>query len=424
MATLSRSLAFRILGEVDDGRLLADCLADPDVDALPTRDRAFLHELVLGTLRARGALDHALAPLLSRPLSRLDPDVRGSLRLGAYQLLRMRVPARAAVSESVDLARASAPAGAGLVNAVLRRLARDGPPPTTDPEADPLGWLTSEGSLPSWLAKRWLKTLGAPRAVARARAFAGPPATVLRLNPRVPGARGRLEAAGIVLRPAAAPEAWEATGPVHELARAGVVYVQDAGAQVVARLAATSGIVLDACAAPGGKALLMADLGWPDGRVVAAEVALRRLQTLREVVGRWRAENVRVVGADARAVPFRAHFDAILLDAPCSGLGTLGRNPDARWRNVDLARHARRQREMLEALGPFVRPGGRLVYATCSLESEENEDVVRAFLRAHGDFEPEPLPPWAERFADGEFARTLPERDGGDGFFAALLRRA
>jgi 16S rRNA (cytosine967-C5)-methyltransferase len=424
MATLSRRLAFRVLGEVDDGRLLADCLAHPDLDALTTRDRAFLHELVLGTLRARGALDHALVPLLSRPLSRLDPAIRRSLRLGAYQLLRMRVPARAAVSESVDLARASAPVGAALVNAVLRRLARDGPSTPPDPEADPLGWLTSEGSLPSWLATRWLKTLGAARAVARARAFAAPPATVLRLNPRVPAARERVEAAGVLLRPTSVPEAWEATGSVQELARAGVVYVQDAGAQVVARLAAASGVVLDACAAPGGKSLLLADLAPRAGRVVAAEVSLRRLDTLRMLVGRWRAENVRVVAADARAVPFRTRFDAILLDAPCSGLGTLGRNPDARWRNVDLARHARRQREILEALAPFVRRGGRLVYATCSLEPEENEDVVRAFLGAHGDFEPEPLPSWAERFADGEFVRMLPERDGGDGFFAAVLRRA
>src|SRR5207245_9816991 len=121
---------------------------------------------------------------------------------------------------------------------------------------------------------------------------------------------------------------------------------------------------------------------------------------------------------------FRAPFDAVLLDAPCSGLGTLGRNPDLRWRRPDLARHARRQRQLLEGLAPLVRPGGRLVYATCSLEPEENEGVVSAFLAAHADFTTAPAPGWAARFADGPFARTLPERDGGDGFFAALLQRA
>jgi 16S rRNA (cytosine967-C5)-methyltransferase len=423
MATLSRRLAFRILREVDDGRLLGDALAATDVDALDPRDRAFVHELVLGTLRARGALDHALAPLLDRPLYRLDPAIRHVLRLGAYQILRMRVPARAAVSESVDLARETKSAGAALVNAVLRRLASEGPPPPIDPEADPLAWLTSEGSLPSWLARRWLKALGPARAVARARAFAAPPPTVLRLNPRIADARERVRAPGVALRPHAVPDAWEAAGPVNDLARDGVVYVQDAGAQVVARLAAGPEMVLDACAAPGGKSLLLADLAPAGGRVVAAEVSLRRLQTLRQLVERWRADNVRVVAADARAAPFRTSFGAVLLDAPCSGLGTLGRNPDARWHRVDLARHARRQRAMLEALAPLVRARGRLVYATCSLEPEENEQVVRPFLDAHHDFEPEALPAWAERFADGDFARTLPERDGGDGFFAAVLRR-
>ncbi|HEY3121425.1 MAG TPA: 16S rRNA (cytosine(967)-C(5))-methyltransferase RsmB [Vicinamibacteria bacterium] len=424
MATPSRRLAFRILGEVENGLLLSDALAHPEVEALPPRDRAFLQELTLGTLRAQGALDSALTPLIRRPLSRLDPAIRRSLRLGAYQLLRMRVPARAAVSESVDLARTAAPAGAGLVNAVLRRLAREGPPAAADPEREPLAWLTTEGSLPPWLAKRWLKALGPARAVARARAFAAAPPTVVRLNPRVADAASRLEAAGVTLRPTAVPEAFEASGRVTDLARAGVVYVQDAGAQAVARLAAVTGIVLDACAAPGGKSLLLADLAGDDGRVVAAEVSPRRLQTLRRVVERWGAANVRLVGADARAAPFRGTFDSILLDAPCSGLGTLGRNPDARWRPIDLERHASRQRELLEAMAPFARRGGRLVYATCSLEPEENEDVVRAFLDAHRDFAAEELPAWAARFADGSFARTLPERDGGDGFFAAVLRRA
>jgi 16S rRNA (cytosine967-C5)-methyltransferase len=224
------------------------------------------------------------------------------------------------------------------------------------------------------------------------------------------------------------PGAWQATGDAPKaLVAAGVLYVQDQGSQMIAHFAARDGRVLDACAAPGGKSTLLADLGGPRTCVIAADVSRPRVRTLATLARRWGAAAVHVLAADARRPPFRGKFDSVLLDAPCSGLGTLGRNPDIRWRARpgDLARHAQRQREMLDAVAGLVAPEGTLVYATCSLEAEENEGVVEPFLEARPEFGVALLPDWAASLASGPFARTLPERDGGDGFFAArLVRRA
>ena len=425
MATASRAHAFRILLALERaGPTLADLLAGDEVAALAQRDRAFLHELLLGTLRHRGALDHALGPLVDRPIAEIDAAPLAALRLGAYQVLRMRVPHRAAVTESVDLARSAAPRSAGFVNAVLRRLAREGEPPAPDPKADPLRWLTTSGSLPAWLAQRWVERLGPDVALSRARAFLDRPPSVVRLNPRAVDARGRLEAAGLAPRPLAVPGAWEAAGPaLSGLAAEGIVYVQDQGSQLAAHLAASNGRVLDACAAPGGKTTLLADLGAE--RVVGAELSSRRLRVMDALVRRWGATGVRLVGEDAGRAPFRGTFDSVLLDAPCSGLGTLGRNPDIKWKitDADVLRHAGRQRELLSSVSGLVKPGGRLVYSVCSTEPEEGEDVVMSFLGEAALFQPAPLPGWVSPFSDGRFARVLPERDGGDGFFVAALER-
>ncbi len=426
MPSAARVRAFAVLRALDADRgTLAEHLALAETGLGNPRERGFLHELVLGTLRARGRLDHALASLLDRPLPRVDAAALAALRLGAYQILDLRVPDRAAVSESVDLVRVEAPAAGGFVNAVLRRLAREGAPPLPDPERQPEAWLASAGSLPAWLASRWLKQLGAPEAVARARAFLVKPQTALRLNPRVAEARGKVFEAGVELLPLSLPGAFEFRGgPVAALAEAGLVYIQDQGSQLVAHLAAGPGPVLDACAAPGGKATLMADLD-ENRLVVASEPGARRREAMAGLLRRWGTRAVRVVGADARRPPF-AHgcFAGVLLDAPCSGLGTLGRHPDIRWRTseADIRRHARLQSTLLTSLAPLVRRGGRLIYATCSSEPEENEQVVSAFLSTDSRFRLEPLPSWAAAFTDGSYART--GRDGsGDLFFAALLRR-
>lgn len=427
MPTESRRIALQVLLDVEGaGPTLADRLAAPEAEALEPRDRAFLHQLVLGTLRRRGSIDAALAPLVSTGLDRLDPPVRAALRLGAHQVLHLRVPDRAAVSEAVESVRAIAPRATGLVNAVLRRLTREGAPAEPDPSKDPLAWLTTAGSLPSWLAQRWLDRLGVDVAVARARALLAEPPAMFRLNPRRADAEERVRDAGLDPEALAVPGAWRARGgrPA-ELAAEGVLHLQDQGSQLVAHLAAGPGRFLDACAAPGGKALLVADALGARVDVTATERSLPRLRTMESLRARWGATNVHPVGADALRPPFVAPFDAVLLDAPCSGLGTIGRHPDIRWRcgPGEPERQARRQRLLLESLAPLVKPGGRLVYATCSSEPEENEQVVESFRSGHPEFRPAPLPEWANAFADGPYARTRPEAHGGDAFFAAVLAR-
>jgi 16S rRNA (cytosine967-C5)-methyltransferase len=428
VATKARVLAFAVLEEVERGRtMVAEALATRDADALDARDRSLLHELVLGTLRRRGALDHALAKHLDRPIARVDPPLLRALRLGAHQVLNLRVPDRAAVAESVDLARAANPRGAGFVNAVLRGLAREGAPETPDPMADPKGWLTAAGSLPEWLAERWIANLGPTAAVARARAQLDAPPTSFRLNPRLPDAASRLEAAGIEATVGLVPGALRTTtGRPAALQVEGLLYLQDEGSQLVARLAAGPGLRLDACAAPGGKAFLMADVAGTGGTVVAAEASSRRLAAMRTLALRWGAPNLRLLGADGLRPPLRDTFAAVLLDAPCSGLGTIARNPDIRWRARagDLRRHAQRQSALLESVATLVEPGGLLVYSVCSAEPEETELVVLPFLESHRAFTLQPPPSWAAAFASGPFLRTTPEVHGGDAFFAALLRRA
>ena len=427
MPTPARRIALSILSEVAaGGSLLSDLLAGQEPEALDPRERRFLHELVLGTLRVRGVLDHALAGVVDRPLSEVDPRVLGVLRLGAEQILRLRVPHRAAVHESVELTRAFSKKAAPFVNAVLRRLAREGARPLPDPASDPLGWLESGGSLPRWLAERWLLRLGPDAAIARARAFLEAPAPVFRFPSQSRDAASRAKAEGVSWKERTVPGALLATsGAIAELARAGVVSIQDEGSQLIAHLAATQGRILDACAAPGGKALLMAELVGRSGFVVAAEPSKVRLQTLKALTARSGATNIACLGADLLSPPYATQFQSVLVDAPCSGLGTLGRHPDIRWRlhEADIARHAARQRELLRSASRLVAPGGSLVYATCSLESEENEEVVSSFLKEAKGFAPGGLPPWASSFAFGEFLRTKPEAGQGDGFFAAKLVR-
>jgi len=413
---------------------------------LPAGDRAFATDLVRGTLRWRGRLDYLLSPLVDRDLEKLEPLVANALRLGAYQIVCTdRVPHSAAVDQTVRCVRAAgADRASGLVNAVLRRLAveHDGMPlPTL--EADPLGHLTHTLSLPPWLAARWLELYGPETAAALARACNEVPPLTVRANrlrtdadallaelaPRWPEARRCAHARdGLVLghrgNPALDPAFLE-----------GRFTVQDEASQlVVALLDPRPGEhVLDACAAPGGKTGAIAERLGGRGEVVAIDRHPRRLDLVRRHVRRLGLSDVRCVARDA-ARPLadlgsREHFDRVLVDAPCSGLGTLRRNPDARWRvgADDPARLAEIQRTILRNAATRVRAGGALVYSTCTLLPEENEQVIEAFLAESPDFEPvaaEAIPDEARALVgeDG-FLRSLPHVNGADGFFAARLVR-
>ena len=361
----------------------------------------------------------------------MSPPLRDLLRVGAYQLLQLdRIPPHAAVSTAVELAREMAgQAPAGFVNAVLRRLGREAAPGPLVASADPVATLARAHSHPEWLVAGWVGRFGADGAEALLRWNNGRPPLVLQAaRDDLTALRERLEAAGIPTAPApfGAGLLVEAGRPAELPGFAeGAFLVQDAAQALVARFAdfPRNARVLDACAAPGGKAIA---LGRTAGLLVAAERNRRRAVRLVENLDRAGSGRERVILADAAAPPVRA-MDAVLLDAPCLGTGTFARHPDARLRVTPeaLRELARTQTALLEGAAAAVRPGGLLVYATCSLEPEENEEQVARFLTAHPEFRREPsatVPPECLS-SDGDLV-LLPHRHGTDGAFAARLRRS
>jgi 16S rRNA (cytosine967-C5)-methyltransferase len=413
---------------VSRGRRL-DRSFDARAASLDPRGRRFAQELAYGTTRMRGRLDHLLAQEVNGGLARLDARVLDLLRLGAFQLTRLDgVPDYAAVSATVDLARASgAGRASGLVNAVLRALLRNGTGVERflTREDDVVEHLSTWGSHPRWLVSRWVEAVG-PRATEDRIAFDNrvPPLGFVPLGPPE-GAVAEVEAAGGVARPAGRGSGalWvEGLDPRTLLERV-AGFVQDPGAALVGRYAAPppGGIVADLCAAPGGKALYLARTA---AYVLAADPSGPRLAVLRRNVARTGLP-VGVVRARAEAPPV-AGADLVLADVPCTGTGTLRRHPDSRWRLVPEApaEMARVQARLLHGIAGAVPPGGLLVYSTCSLEPEENRERVEEFLIDHPEFRLEPpagadLPDVDE---DG-YLRVLPERTGFDGAFAARLRR-
>ncbi len=418
----------------------AGLLADVRYRSLASADRDLAMEIVLGVLRWRASLDWVLERQAKRPLSDLDLTILLALRIGLYQIRFLdRVPDRAAVDESVRLAEAyGAARGKGLVNAILRSALRR-PESTSFPrkEADPLGYLATTLSHPRWLAERYLERVGIDRAEARCSAQNRTPPLHLRVSARIDRERARevLASEGVKTEVIAeTPRGLHArSGSLAKssLARDGLVLPQDAGSQLVPLLLQVQKAdrVLDVCAAPGGKATALGELA-SEGTVFAADRRRRRVGLLRDTVARLRAENVRLLVADGRMLPFEATFARILLDVPCTGLGTLRRNPDIKWRvqSSDLESLAALQLDLLHSSSRLLAERGRLVYATCSTEPEENEDVVERFLSESPRFRKidatSSLPEPARRLVDEDgYFRTFPERDDMDGYFAAILVR-
>jgi len=388
---------------------------DRSVATLEDRDRRLAHELAAGVLRQRAELDRVL------DLSRADPRLHDVLRLGAYQLRWLtRVPAHAAVSTSVELARETAGEGVtGYVNQALRRLQR----PSENPAA-------AAPTHPAWLTRRWTERFGAEGAARLVQwNDAPPPLTLQAARWDLPTLAARLAESGLDVEPAPRNAGIRVQGLPSEFPgfAEGAFIVQDAAARLVCRFAGVprGARCYDACAAPGGKALGLESLG---ARVVAGEPRRDRLVRLSENVRRAGVA-IQVLCADLLSAPFaNDSWDAVLLDAPCTATGTMARHPDARWRITPeaIGRAAARQRHLLGAAAALVRPGGILVYATCSLEPEENEAIVEDFLTSQTEFRRDPVAdavPSALVTPAGDL-QTLPQRDGMDGAYAARLSRA
>lgn len=413
-------------------------LADP-------RDRALAAEIVFGTLRWRGALDFAIAWIGHRNVSEFDAVVLDVLRIGAYQILHLsRVPVAAAVNDAVELCRlGGARPAAGAVNAILRSLARRRDSVPWPAEADGSAFLSATLSHPAWLADRWQQRLGPARAAVWARFNNEAPSPVVRAH-AWRGSRDdlatHLASLGVATEPTRfAPDGLIVTGGGPMTASMGLgarFTIQDESSQLVAAFAGAlpGQRILDVCAAPGGKTGAMAGSMRGDGLIVAADLRPRRVRLLQRLLGAAGAPGVACVRADAeRAMPFGAVFDVVLVDAPCSGLGTIRRDPDIRWRRQEseLPVFAARQQRMLVQAAAAVRASGRLVYATCSSEPEENEHVVQAFLDASPGWAIELPARRAPALPDGVMAcvdtdgclRTSPDRHGLEPFFAACLRR-
>ena len=423
----ARRLAFEVSLRIErGGRSDAELGAALSRARLSREDRGLATRIVYGVAAWRRRLDHTIGAYAARPLETIDVEALAALRIGAYQLVLLdRVPGYAAVDSTVRLLSGRLRRGAGFVNAVLRRIADAGEAPLPRDETTAIGVSLSH---PDWLVRLWRSELGAAAAEALMRADNEAAPTTLRCLVAREQALAALAIEGVGARTARfAPDALDAESAI---TLPGVAIPQGEASQLVALLvgARPGERVLDACAAPGGKTAYLAALVGREGEVTAVDpgrAAQRRIRALLDAC----AVRATIVTRRIQDVPLERPYDAVLDDAPCSGLGTLREHPEIRWRRseTDLAGFAARQTEILAAAARHVRPGGRLVYATCTLVRAENDDVVDAFLRGHGAFRSDQAshvhPALAELVDDRCRLRTAPHTHGTAGFFAARLVR-
>lgn len=434
----TRLAAFNILLRVErESAYAVELLHSSLLNELSPVDRNLATEIVMGVLRWRAALDHVIARFSFTPMRKLDFEVLTALRMGVYQKQFLtKVPAHAAVNETVELVKqAKKTSAAGLVNAVMRKVKSA----AYDPHASKLSgvdYISAALAHPKWLAERWVSFFGHNVAQKICEYDQRVPATVLRLSSQedeaILAAQGIQVAPGALMATARIVTSGDASAA--QLFREPRVAIQDEGSQLVAALVGKGSRILDCCAAPGGKTAAMATR-MPEAEIVAAELHPHRATLLRRLVPQ---ENVEVVTANALALPYGADFDRVLADVPCSGTGTLTRNPEIKWKlkPEDLLDLQSRQIAILKAAMQHVSPGGRLVYSTCSLEPEENEQVIAACI-PNSDFKIIPVRTELERLRDsgelvwknidglvsGDFLRTIPGVHPCDGFFAAVLEK-
>ena len=443
----ARAAAFDILLRVErESSYASELLHSETYNHLSTADHALATELVMGVLRWRARLDDEIANASSQPLSRLDLEILISLRLALYQFRWLdRIPARAARHESVELVkRARKRSAAPFVNAVLRKLSNNPLWPPVPPVVS-LQSLAETWSHPLWLVERWTKAYGVAAAEAICKHDQSIPRTSIRL--REPEAGPSLQSEGIILAngsllsSARVVESGDITKS-HAF-RTGTVVIQHEASQLVAALVGETlskgSRILDCCAAPGGKTLAISDRN-PSAAITAAELHPHRARLLQKLLTATKAgTRIEVITDDARRLPLAAPFDRILADVPCSGTGTLARNPEIKWRlaPADLAELHDRQLSILRAALAHVAPNGRLIYSTCSLEKEENEDVVEEVLADNNSFRlidcaeelqrlkaaGELVWPDLSSLTRGSYLRTIPGINPCDGFFSAILER-
>lgn len=429
----------------------------PSVSQL--RDRSFVMELVYGVLRRQETIDWRLDAVLSKPLHRLPAVVQMLLRLGAYQLLFLdRTPASAAVNETVRLAKAYAKQlrrdWSGLVNGVLRNLIRVPVPPFPDPAVHPALSLSVRYGIPEWLTERWIDRMGLERAESACRASNRVPSVTLRVNANRLTREEllkRLGQGGIAARPAVLSPVGAVLEKGQDITslpgfQTGDFYVEDEAAQLIPPILdpQPGDTILDACAAPGGKTTHLAELMNDRGTIYAVDRRASRLDLLQQNCRRLGVQSIVPIVGDVRKtsewskiVARRPNlqdgpplFDRILVDAPCSGVGVLRRHPEAKWRTDSSAfdRHRKLQAEILTSVASCLRPGGVLVYSTCSTETEETEEVVRRFCEAYPGWMRESVAPWLPPGAlpfvtiCGALS-TMGNECGMDGFYAARLRK-
>jgi 16S rRNA (cytosine967-C5)-methyltransferase len=436
----ARRVAFDILRRVTLEQAFASNLLASNLTAgLSPEDRSLTYEIVLGVLRHQRRIDYFLEQISGRKIGRLDTEVLLSLRIGLYQIgFLTRLPVRAAVNESVNLVKTSGKSSAsGLVNAVLRKASQS---PLTDDQilsSDPVERESIIHSHPLWLFERWADRYGMDWARSLASANNSPAPLGFRLNTLLATAEEILEKitqAGLVITSSElARGAYRLVGgnvtALLELSTRGLIHIQDEASQLVATLVDTrpGALVLDACSAPGGKTTAMAASMENRGLIVAGDIHVSRLNLVEENRLRLGAKIISPVCFDASLpLPFSQSFpfDRVLVDAPCTGTGTLRRNPEIKWRLMPekITEMAALQKRILDNVALFVAPGGRLVYSTCSMEEEEDDGVVNSFLQTHPEFHLS-SPEVPERFRSGGFVRIWPHRDDSDGFFAALLQK-
>lgn len=438
-----REIALQILKEVDEKDAYANLALSHllEQERPAPQERRFATELVYGTIKARNTVDWVIGKFANRPLAKMTVWVRNILRLGAYQLLFMeRIPPSAACNEAVNLTKRYGHQGtAKFVNGILRAIARQKDELSfPDLQDDPVGHIALRFSHPDWIVKRWLARFGPEETISLCKKNNETPALSVRTNTLkttrtalkqslteegVQASDSRWAPEGLIL------EGFSALGQLAAL-REGLCQVQDESSMLVAHVLdpQPGEFIIDACGAPGGKTTHIAQKMQNRGRILSIDIHGHKLRLTMENCRRLGINIVETAAMDARFLheQFSLQADRVLVDAPCSGLGVLRRKPDARWRKCPemLEELSGLQREILASAAQCVKPGGVLVYSTCTIEPEENQDVVRDFLAAHGDFSLEEAGRFLPEASTAEMVQLYPHRDDVDGFFIARMRRA